>query len=60
MLFSGMILRYRQARRPEVIRARLLMARELLVRFDVPYECLWYLAGFPSRRKMERYWNSMF
>lgn len=60
MLFSGIILRRRQARRPEVVRVRLLMARELLVRFDVPYECIWRLAGFSSRREMERYWNIMF
>lgn len=43
-----------------VMRARLLFARELLVRYGVPYNKVWRYAGFISAREMERHWDRLF
>lgn len=44
----------------KVIKARLLFARELVMNYGVPYDAVWQLTGFTSRKEMERYWNSLF
>lgn len=60
MFFTRILSVRIHARRDDVLRARLLLARELLVRFGVPYDCIWCLTGFSSRRDMERSWNRIF
>ena len=50
----------RSYRRDEKIMARLLFARDLMVEYGVPYSCIWALAGFSSRRQMEKAWNALF
>ena len=47
-------------RNEKITMARLLFARELMVEYGVPYSCIWALAGFSSRRQMEKAWNSLF
>lgn len=44
----------------KITMARLLFARDLMVEYGVPYSCIWALAGFSSRRQMEKAWNSLF
>ena len=31
-----------------------------MVEYGVPYSCIWALAGFSSRRQMEKAWNALF
>ena len=50
----------REGRRTEVVKARLLFARQLLVMYGVPYECVWSMSGFSSMKDMERHWNDLF
>ncbi|HIZ86612.1 MAG TPA: hypothetical protein IAC03_00400 [Candidatus Coprenecus pullistercoris] len=44
----------------EVVRARLLFARKLMIQYGVPYQCVWHYAGFSSVRDMEKEWERMF
>lgn len=44
----------------EVMRARLLFARQLVMDCGVPYVDVWRYAGFSSLKDMERHWERMF
>ncbi len=46
--------------REDILLARLLFARRLMMQYGVPYSSIWSLAGFSSRRQMEKAWNSLF
>ena len=60
MIFSKSMLLYRHSKRKEVMAARLMFARQLMVRYGVPYGCVWSLSGFSSMKDMERHWNDLF
>ena len=60
MIFSKSMLLYRHSKRKEVMAARLMFARQLMVRYSVPYDCVWSLSGFSSIKDMERHWNDLF
>ena len=51
MIFSKSMLLYRHSKRKEVMAARLMFARQLMVRYGV---------GFSSMKDMERHWNDLF
>lgn len=36
---------------------KLQMARQLLCKYHVPYSYIWKMAGFKSKRQMERLWD---
>ena len=46
--------------REDILKLRLLFARDLMIKYGVPYGAVWFLAGFSSRRRMEKAWNSLF
>ena len=54
------LLRRSYRRDEKITMARLLFARDLMVEYGVPYSCIWALAGFSSRRQMEKAWNALF
>ena len=54
------MLLYRHSKRKEVMAARLMFARQLMVRYGVPYDCVWSLSGFSTIKDMERHWNDLF
>lgn len=60
MMFAKSVLLHRHSRRKEVMAARLMFARQLMVRYGVPYDCVWSLSGFSSIKDMERHWNDLF
>lgn len=60
MIFSKSMLLYRHSKRKEVMAARLMFARQLMVRYGVPYNCVWSMSGFSSMKDMERHWNDLF
>ena len=53
------LLRRSYRRDEKITMARLLFARDM-VEYGVPYSCIWALAGFSSRRQMEKAWNALF
>ena len=59
-MIRDVLLRRSYRRDEKITMARLLFARDLMVEYGVPYSCVWALAGFSSRRQMEKAWNALF
>lgn len=59
-ILSEFVTRHSGACGDDVLKARLLFARELLVRYRVPYRNIWRYAGFASAREMEHSWERLF
>ncbi|HIZ85251.1 MAG TPA: hypothetical protein IAC04_02035 [Candidatus Coprenecus stercoravium] len=59
-LFRTATSRRRYGSSRNVMKARLLFARQLMVQYGVPYDCIWYYSGFSSVKDMERNWERMF